>query len=65
VTKLVIKVLSAMRVPEVDVRDVIQVHRRYLGRADADVARLQGRTRHEFDLTLALVVDASCSAWIR
>jgi len=55
--ELVIKVLSAMRVPEVDVRDVIQVHRRYLIELMQMWTRLK-EDEAEFDLTLALVVDA-------
>jgi DNA-binding PadR family transcriptional regulator len=55
--ELVIKVLSAMRVPEVDVRDVIQVHRRYLVELMQMWTRLK-EDEAEFDLTLALVVDA-------
>jgi len=55
--ELVIKVLVAMRVPGVDVRDVVQVHRRHL------VELMQQYTRLKEDLTdgeigLALVVDA-------
>jgi DNA-binding PadR family transcriptional regulator len=55
--ELVIKVLSAMRVPEVDVSDVIQVHRRYLVELMQMWTRLK-EDEAEFDLTLALVVDA-------
>ena len=40
--ELVIKVLVALRVPGVDVHEVIQVHRRYLVRADAAVDAAQG-----------------------
>jgi DNA-binding PadR family transcriptional regulator len=55
--ELVIKVLVAMRVPGVDVHEVIQVHRRYV------VEVMQQWTHHkedeaEFDLNFALVVDA-------
>src|ERR1039458_8668025 len=55
--ELVIKVLSAMRVPEVDVRDVIQVHRRYVVELMQMWTRLK-EDEAEFDLRLALVVDA-------
>jgi len=55
--ELVMKVLVALRVPGIDVHEVIQVHRRYL------VELMQQWTRikvdeGEFDLGLALVVDA-------
>jgi DNA-binding PadR family transcriptional regulator len=55
--ELVIKVLVALRVPGVDVREVVQVHRRYL------VELMQQYTRLKEDLAddevpLALVVDA-------
>ena len=55
--ELVIKVLSALRVPGVDVRDVIQVHRRYLVELMQMWTRLK-EDEADFDLTLALVVDA-------
>ena len=55
--ELVIKVLSAMRVPGVDVHEVIQVHRRYLVELMQQWTRLK-EDEAEFDLTLALVVDA-------
>jgi DNA-binding PadR family transcriptional regulator len=55
--ELVIKVLVSLRVPGVDVRDVVQAHRRHL------VELMQQYTRLKEDLTddevgLALVVDA-------
>ena len=55
--ELVIKVLVAMRLPGVDVRDLVQVHRRYL------VELMQQYTRLKEDVTddevgLMLVVDA-------
>jgi DNA-binding PadR family transcriptional regulator len=55
--ELVMKILVALRVPGVDVHEVIQVHRRYL------VELMQQWTRFkedeaEFDLAFALVVDA-------
>jgi DNA-binding PadR family transcriptional regulator len=55
--ELVIKVLSALRVPGVDVHDVIQVHRRYLVELMQQWTRLK-EDEAEFDLTLALMVDA-------
>jgi DNA-binding PadR family transcriptional regulator len=55
--ELVIKVLSALRVPGVSVHDVIQVHRRYLVELMQQWTRLK-EDEAEFDLTFALVVDA-------
>jgi DNA-binding PadR family transcriptional regulator len=55
--ELLIKVLSALRVPGVDVHDVIQVHRRYVIELMQQWTRLK-EDEAEFDLTLALVVDA-------
>ncbi len=55
--ELVIKVLVAMRVPGVDVREVIQAHRRYLVELMQQWTRLK-EDEAEFDLTFALVVDA-------
>jgi len=55
--ELVIKVLSALRVPDVNVHDVIQIHRRYLVELMQQWTRLK-EDEAEFDLTLALVVDA-------
>jgi DNA-binding PadR family transcriptional regulator len=55
--ELVMKVLVALRVPGVDVRDVIQVHRRYLVELMQQWTRLK-EDEAEFDLGLALVVDA-------
>ena len=55
--QLVIKVLSALVVPGIDVRDVIQVHRRYLVELMQMWTRLK-EDEAECDLTLALVVDA-------
>lgn len=55
--ELVIKVLAALRVPGVSVHDVIQVHRRYLVELMQQWTRLK-EDEAEFDLTLALVVDA-------
>ncbi|HUC36089.1 MAG TPA: PadR family transcriptional regulator [Acidimicrobiales bacterium] len=55
--ELVIKVLSALRVPGVDVHEIIQVHRRYLIELMQQWTRLK-EDEARFDLTLALVVDA-------
>ncbi len=55
--ELVIKVLVAMRVPGTDVREVIQAHRRYLVELMQQWTRIK-EDEAEFDLSLALVVDA-------
>ncbi|HLI74104.1 MAG TPA: PadR family transcriptional regulator [Acidimicrobiales bacterium] len=55
--ELVIKVLVALRLPGVDVQDVLQVHRRYLVELMQQWTRLK-EDEGEFDLALALVVDA-------
>jgi DNA-binding PadR family transcriptional regulator len=55
--ELVMKVLVALRVPGVDVREVIQVHRRYLVELMQQWTRLK-EDEAGFDLNLALVVDA-------
>ena len=55
--ELVIKVLVALRLPGVDVHDVLQVHRRYLVELMQQWTRLK-EDEAEFDLALALVVDA-------
>ena len=55
--ELVIKVLSALRVPGVSVHDVIQMHRRYLVELMQQWTRLK-EDEADFDLTFALVVDA-------
>jgi DNA-binding PadR family transcriptional regulator len=55
--ELVIKVLVALGVPGVDVHDVLQVHRRYLIELMQQWTRLK-EDEAEFDLSLALVVDA-------
>jgi DNA-binding PadR family transcriptional regulator len=54
---LVIKILSAMRVPRVDVRDVIQVHRRYLAELMQQWTRLK-EDEADFSLDFAVVADA-------
>jgi hypothetical protein len=51
------KVLVAMRVPDTDVRDVIQVHRRYLVELMQQWTRIK-EAEAGADLNLALVVDA-------
>jgi DNA-binding PadR family transcriptional regulator len=55
--ELVMKVLVALRVPGIDVRDVIQVHRRYLVELMQQWTRIK-EDEGRFDLSLALVVDA-------
>jgi DNA-binding PadR family transcriptional regulator len=55
--ELVIKVLVAVRLRGVDVQDVIQVHRRYLVQLMQQWTHLK-EDEAEFDLNLALVVDA-------
>jgi DNA-binding PadR family transcriptional regulator len=55
--ELVIKVLVAVRLPGVDVRQVIQVHRRYVVEVMQQWTRMK-EDEAEFDLNFALVVDA-------
>ncbi|HEY2307188.1 MAG TPA: PadR family transcriptional regulator [Streptosporangiaceae bacterium] len=55
--ELVIKVLVALRVPGVDVHEVVQVHRRYLVELMQQWTHLK-EDEAEYDLSLALVVDA-------
>jgi DNA-binding PadR family transcriptional regulator len=55
--ELVMKVLVTLRVPGIDVRDVIQVHRRYLIELMQQWTRIK-EAEAESDLALALVVDA-------
>lgn len=55
--ELVIKVLVAVRLPGTDVQEVIQVHRRYLVELMQQWTHLK-EDEAEFDLNLALVVDA-------
>jgi DNA-binding PadR family transcriptional regulator len=55
--ELVIKVLVAVRVPGVDVHEVIQSHRRYLVELMQQWTRLKD-DEADFDLSVALVVDA-------
>jgi DNA-binding PadR family transcriptional regulator len=55
--ELVIKILVAIRLPDIDVRDLIQVHRRYLVELMQQWTRLK-EDEAEFDLGFALAVDA-------
>ncbi len=55
--ELVIKILVAIRLPGIDVRDVIQAHRRYIVELMQQWTRLK-EDEAEFDLSFALVVDA-------
>ena len=55
--ELVIKVLVASRLPDVDVYDVIQVHRRYIVQLMQQWTRLK-EDESRFDLAFALAVDA-------
>jgi DNA-binding PadR family transcriptional regulator len=55
--ELVIKVLVAVRVPGVDVHEVIQSHRRYLVELMQEWTRLK-EEEGDLDLNLVLVVDA-------
>ena len=55
--ELVIKVLVALRVPGVDVHEVIQVHRRYVVEVMQQWTRLK-EDEAGYDLSFALVVDA-------
>ena len=55
--ELVIKVLIAVRLPGVDVHEVIQAHRRYIVELMQQWTRLKDE-EGDLDLSLALVVDA-------
>ncbi|MBV8463104.1 MAG: helix-turn-helix transcriptional regulator [Acidimicrobiales bacterium] len=55
--EMVIKVLVALELPDVDVREVLQVHRRYLVELMQQWTRLK-EDEGDADLALALVVDA-------
>jgi DNA-binding PadR family transcriptional regulator len=55
--ELVMKVLVAVRVPGIDVHEVIQAHRRYLVELMQQWTRIK-EAEAESDLSLALVVDA-------
>jgi DNA-binding PadR family transcriptional regulator len=55
--ELVIKVMVALRMPDIDVHEVIQVHRRYLVQLMQQWTRLK-EDESRFDLSFALVVDA-------
>jgi DNA-binding PadR family transcriptional regulator len=55
--ELVVKVLVAAQAPDVDVHEVIQVHRHYLVQLMQQWTRLK-EDEAQFDLPFALVVDA-------
>jgi DNA-binding PadR family transcriptional regulator len=55
--ELVMKILVALRVPGINIQDVIQVHRRYLVELMQQWTRIK-EEEAESDLGLALVVDA-------
>jgi DNA-binding PadR family transcriptional regulator len=55
--ELVMKILVAIRLPETDVADVIQSHRRYLVQLMQQWTRIK-ESEAEHDLSLALAVDA-------
>ena len=55
--ELVMKVLVALRMPGTDVREVIQVHRRYLVELMQQWTRIK-ENEAESDMSLAMVVDA-------
>ncbi|GAA0912887.1 PadR family transcriptional regulator [Virgisporangium aurantiacum] len=55
--ELVIKILVAVRLPGVDVHEVIQAHRRYIVELMQEWTRLKDE-EGDLDLSLALVVDA-------
>jgi DNA-binding PadR family transcriptional regulator len=55
--ELVIKVLVALRVPGIDVREVIQAHRRYLVELMQQWTRIK-EEQADHDLALGLAVDA-------
>ncbi len=55
--ELVIKIVSALRVPGIDVQDVVQAHRRFLIELMQQWTRLK-EDEADFDLSLALVVEA-------
>jgi DNA-binding PadR family transcriptional regulator len=55
--ELVMKVLVAMRIPGVDMREVIQVHRRYVVEVMQQWTHLK-EDEAQFDLNFALAVDA-------
>ena len=55
--ELVIKVLVALAIPDVDVHEVLQAHRKYLVELMQQWTRLK-EDEGDFDLPLALVVDA-------
>jgi hypothetical protein len=52
-----IKMMVALKVPDIDVRELLQVHRRHLVEAMRQYTRLKAEDSGE-DLALALIVDA-------
>jgi len=60
--ELVIKVLVASRLANVDVYEVIQLHRRYIVQLMQQWTRLKEDESH-FDLAFALAVDAELFDW--
>jgi DNA-binding PadR family transcriptional regulator len=56
--ELVMKVLVSVRVPNTDVHEIIQVHRRYVIQLMQEWTRLKEEEESDFDLAFALVVDA-------
>lgn len=55
--ELVIKVMIALTLPDVDVQDVVQVHRKHLIEAMQQYTRLKAGASED-DMSLALVIDA-------
>jgi DNA-binding PadR family transcriptional regulator len=55
--ELVIKVLVAMRVPGVDIPELLQIHRRHLVEAMQEYTHLKGEMSED-DIELGLVVDS-------
>jgi DNA-binding PadR family transcriptional regulator len=55
--ELVIKMMVALKVPNIDVRELLQVHRRHLVEAMRQYTHLKAEDSGE-DLALALIVDA-------
>jgi DNA-binding PadR family transcriptional regulator len=55
--ELVIKILVALRVPEIDVAELLQIHRRHLVELMQQYTQLKSQAAED-DLGLALVVDA-------
>jgi DNA-binding PadR family transcriptional regulator len=55
--ELVIKMMVALKVPDIDVQELLQVHRRHLVEAMREYTRLKAEDSGE-NLVLALIVDA-------